>query len=77
MNKTTRRWQSDQIVSDPKKVPSPRYVQVVYWEDGTAQISIIHNNRFSPRMWLSSVMNHDEIELEKSKILNKTPNSDV
>jgi hypothetical protein len=62
MNKITHRWQSDQIVSDPKEVPSPRYVQVVYWEDGTAQISIIHNSRYSPKMWLSDVMNHDEIE---------------
>ena len=67
-----QRLTRDNLVSTPKEVPSPRFLQVMYWEDGTAQIKIQHTDSSKPensRIWFTDSMSHEEIELKRIELL--------
>jgi hypothetical protein len=74
MQITNQRLNKDNLVLKPEDVPSPRSLQVVYWEDGTAQIKIQHTDLLNPentRLWFTDSMSHEEIESKRIDILQQ------
>ena len=74
MQITNQRLNRNNLVSEPEEVPSPKSLQVVYWEDGIAQIKIQHTDSLKPentRLWFTDSMSHEEIELKRIDLLRK------
>ncbi len=73
MQITNQRLTRENMVSTLEEVPSPRFFQVMYWDDGTAQIKIQHTAAFvqDTRIWFTDSMSHEEIELKRIELLRK------
>ena len=68
-----QRLTKDNYVTTLEEVPKPRFFQVMYWDDGTAQIKIQHTGVFTQdtRIWFTDSMSHEEIELKRIQLLRK------
>lgn len=74
MQITNQRLTNDNYVATMKEVPKPRFLQIMYWEDGTAQIKVQHTDSLNPentRLWFTDSMSHEEIESKRIDILQQ------
>ena len=74
MQITTQTIHTDNFASTLEEVPSPRFLQVMYWEDGTAQIKVQHTDLSKPhnsRIWFTDSMSHEEIESKRIELLQE------
>tara|TARA_R100001440_G_scaffold21368_1_gene35327 strand:+ start:426 stop:662 length:237 start_codon:yes stop_codon:yes gene_type:complete len=71
MQANNQRLTRENIVSTLQEVPSPRFFQIIYWDDGTAQITVQHTAHFvqDTRIWFTDSMSHEEIELKRIELL--------
>jgi hypothetical protein len=61
------------MVSTMEEVPKPRFLQVMYWDDGTAQIKVQHTSNLvqDTRIWFTDSMSHEEVETRKTELLQE------
>ena len=73
MQIVNQRLSKENMVLTMKEIPKPRFLQIMYWDDGTAQIKVQHTGAFTQdtRIWFTDSMSHDEIELKKIDILQQ------
>ena len=74
MQITNQRLTKDNYVVNLEEVPSPRFLQIMYWDDGTAQIKVQHTDLSKPqssKIWFTDSMSHEEIELKRIELLRK------
>jgi hypothetical protein len=73
MQITNQRLTRENMVSTMDEVPKPRFFQVMYWDDGTAQIKVQHTSNLvqDTRIWFTDSMSHEDVELERVRLLRK------
>jgi len=61
------------MVSTMEEVPKPRFLQDMYWDDGTAQIKVQHTSNLvqDTRIWFTDSMSHEEVETRKTELLQE------
>ena len=73
MQITNQRLTKDNCVATMEDVPKPRFFQVIYFDDGWAQIKVQHTSNLvqDTRIWFTDSMTHEEVELERLRLLRK------
>jgi hypothetical protein len=68
-----QRLTRENVVSTMEEVPKPRFFQVMYWDDGTAQIKVQHTSNLvqDTRIWFTDSMSHEEVETRKTELLQE------
>lgn len=68
-----QRLTRENMVSTMEEVPKPRFLQVMYWDDGTAQIKVQHTSNLvqDTRIWFTDSMSHEEVETRKTELLQE------
>ena len=68
-----QRLTRENVVSTMEEVPKPRFFQVMYWDDGWAQIKVQHTSNLvqDTRIWFTDSMTHEEVELKRTELLQE------
>ena len=68
-----QRLTKENYVATMEEVPKPRFFQVMYWDDGWAQIKVQHTSNLvqDTRIWFSDSMTHEEVEPKRVELLQQ------